>query len=199
MLHPATRLLLWSAWVVVVQIARWPFVGVIGLFVLVAGFWAARTRCARLLRRVRILLGVLAILFAFFTPGEALLPGLGAAGPTREGLAAAGLHGLRLVSVVVLVALLLEKTGQAALVGGLTSLARPLHVLGLSADRLAVRMLLVLQYASAPPVRGWRAFLVEDERPAEPGVIVLPKVRPGWPDVFVWSVLAIGVAAWMFA
>lgn len=197
MLHPATRLLLWSAWVVVVQIARWPLVGVVGLFVLAAGFWMARGRCLRLLRRVRILLGVLVILFAFFTPGEALLPGLGSAGPTREGLAAAGLHGLRLVSVVVLVALLLEKTGQAALVGGLASLARPLQGIGLSADRLAVRMLLVLQYASSPPAQGWRAFLVAEEGAVEPGIIVLPRVTPGWLDVLVWGVLVVAALAWM--
>ena len=190
MLHPATRLLAWSALVVLVQLARGPFVGCLGLLVFTAGYFLARNRCWRLLRRVRFLLLVLFVLFAFFTPGEALIPAIGNFSPTLEGLLAAGLQGLRLATVVVLVALLLERTSQAALVGGLAFLARPLAVFGFSADRLAIRMLLVLQYVSAPPDGGWRAFLVAGDEPLPHVPMKITRARLGWLD---WTVMVGGV------
>ncbi len=124
--------------------------------------WFARRRAWRLLRRSRFLVLVLVVLFGCFTPGEAVMSALAGLAPTREGLALALLHGLRLVLVVLLVALLLETTGEHALVAGLITLASPLAGLGLSVERLAVRVLLVLRYVETPPAGGWRALIGEE-------------------------------------
>lgn len=121
----------------------------------------ARLRAFRLLRRIRFLLLTLVVLFAFFTPGEAVWPFLQRWGPSYEGVHLASLHGVRLVCVVMLVALLLENCSERALVAALLTLAAPLRCVGLSVERLAVRILLVLRYVEAPPVGGWRGLLGE--------------------------------------
>lgn len=162
MLHPATRLVVWIALVAFSQLARGPALGGFGLVVMVLAGWFARRRAWRLLRRSRFLVLVLVVLFGCFTPGEAVMSALAGLAPTREGLALALLHGLRLVLVVLLVALLLETTGEHALVAGLITLASPLAGLGLSVERLAVRVLLVLRYVETPPAGGWRALIGEE-------------------------------------
>lgn len=161
-LHPATRLVAWAALVVLAQLARGPLLWGLGLVVLMAVFLFARHRAGRLVKRVRILLLVLWVLFALFTPGELVVPLLGSAGPTQEGLAAAAMHCVQLLVVVLLVAILLESTQDQELVAGLMVLARPLAMLGLPVERLAVRVLLVLRYVENPPAGGWRALLVHD-------------------------------------
>jgi len=158
-LHPATRLVGWIALIVCVQLARGPILWGFGLVVVAAGFLLARPRSLRLVRRARFLLAVLVTLFTFFTPGEALVSVLGQAGPTHEGLALAAGHGVRLLSVLFLVALLLETTDERTLVSGLMTLAAPLGAFGFPVERLALRLLLVMAYVERPPEGGWKALL----------------------------------------
>lgn len=173
------------------QLARGPALWGFGLVVLAASFWLAPVKARRLLRRVRILMLVLVILFAFFTPGEAMLPWFGRFAPTWEGSALAALHCLRLAIVVMLVAVLLERTDERAMVSGLMVLAAPLAVLGLSVERLAVRVLLVFRYVESPPDGGWRALL--DGAPCdEAAPIVVAHTALRMRD---WLVLAVLVAA----
>lgn len=185
-IHPATRLLAWAGLVVFAQLARGPILWGLGFVVIALAALFARQRAWRLVRRIRILLFVLLVLFAFFTPGELLLPFLEGASPSREGVALAGLHCMQLLVVVLLVALLLELTDEKSLVSGLMFLARPLGKAGLSVDRMAVRMLLVFRYVESPPAGGWRALL---SSPAEDGfhdalsVVLVP--------LHWWDVLAV--------
>ncbi|WP_374481793.1 CbiQ family ECF transporter T component [Zoogloea sp.] len=162
-LHPATRLVAWAALVVLAQLARGPWLWGLGLIVLVVAVLFSRHRAWRLIKRVRVLLLVLCVLFALFTPGELVVPLLGSAGPTQEGLGAAFAHCVQLLVVVLLVAVLLETTREQDLVAGLMVLSRPLRGLGLPVDRLAVRVLLVFRYVERPPVGGWRALLVHED------------------------------------
>lgn len=172
-LHPATRLVGWMALIVFVQLARGPLLWGFGLVVVTLGLLFARQRSLRLVRRARFLLIVLVVLFVFFTPGEALLSVLGQAGPTREGLALAASHGVRLLSVLILVALLLETTDERTLVSGLMSLAAPLGMFGFPAERLALRVLLVMAYVERPPEGGWKALLAgHADTPTGPGLWV---------------------------
>lgn len=189
-LHPASRLMAWITLMILAQVTRASLFWGLGFLVCLAAMLLARGRSARLLRRIRILLLVLMILFAFFTPGELVLPFLGSAGPTQEGLVTALNHGARLVVLVLAVALMLDTTGEQALVSGLVTLARPLGILGLSADRLAVRMLLVFRYVETPPSGGWRALLTETS--AQGGdVLRYPLVRMRWYDFLVMGALAV--------
>ena len=115
--------------------------------------WDNAARFLRLLRRVRVLLIAIAILFAWFTPGEAFFHDWPRLGPTREGLALAVLHAARLVAVVCAVAVLLERLSLQRLVSGLHALSRPLRPIGVSPERLALRLFQVVPAITPPPVR----------------------------------------------
>ena len=168
-LHPATRLAGWLAVIVFIQLARGPILWGFGFVVVALGLLFARRRGLRLVRRARFLLVTVVVLFAFFTPGEVLLSALGRASPTREGLVLAASHGVRLLSVLVVVALLLETIDERTLVSGLMSLVAPLRVIGFPVERLALRMLLVMAYVEQPPEGGWKALL---DGPAPPGRVL---------------------------
>lgn len=191
--HPASVLLAWASLMILAQLARGPWCGGLGLVLLGCMLAWAPARGRRLLRRVRVLLVVLFVLFVFFTPGEALLPWLGSLGPTREGLELAALHGMRLVMAVSLVALLLEHCSETRLVRGLVALARPLAPLGLSPERLGVRMLLVLRYVETPPPGGWRQLLTEHDHFPDLQ-LVLDKAPWGLHDFVLMALALLGLS-----
>lgn len=193
LIHPATRLVAWAALVILAQLARGPLLWGLGFVVLASALLFARHRARRLVRRVRILVLVLLVLFALFTPGEALLPYLGSMGPTQEGLFVALLHCLQLLIVVLLVAVLLEKTDDRMLVAGLMVLARPLGVLGLPVERLAVRVLLVFRYVESPPAGGWRALLVHQDEPLRAEGLRIRCMPFGWLDGLVIGGVVVSV------
>jgi energy-coupling factor transport system permease protein len=91
----------------------------------------------------------LLLIYAYSTPGAALWAMLGVASPTREGLLDGLLQLGRLVSVLSGLAILLELLPQTQLISGLYSLAYPLRWLGLSRERVAVRLALTLEYAES--------------------------------------------------
>ena len=187
--HPATRLIAWAGLVVLVQLARGPLLWGFGLFIGVMALAFAARRSRLLVRRIRYLLLVSLVLFAFFTPGELALPGLGPASPSIEGLRLAVAQGLRLLAVVMLAALLLEYTDEAALVSGMLILSRPLSLLGMSSERLAVRLLLVFRYVEKSPAGGWKSLLAEDVG-LEEGGVALRHAALQWQD---WMVIGVVV------
>lgn len=167
--HPASLLLAWGGLVLAVQLMRGPGLLGVGLLVALAVLVCVPLRAWRLLRRVRYLLCVLLVLFAWFTPGELLFSSLPGS-PTREGLALAVMHGGRLVLVVLLAAILLESLDASALASGIEFLCRPLGWAGVSSERLIIRFLLVFRYVEAPPVGGWRALLVDSAPPPDQSI-----------------------------
>jgi energy-coupling factor transporter transmembrane protein EcfT len=193
-MHPGAALFLWVALVVFLQtvsgLALWLLTG---MWLAVAG-WTSYASLRRLVRRIRFLLLAILILFAWMTPGQAFVPGWTTLGPTREGLLLAADHGLRLVGVAALVAILLGRGGRDFVVSGLYALMAPSRFLGLSRDRLAVRLLLVLRNAENPLAGGWRHWLDPDLLGAE--TLSLHVQRAGFRgrDWLVLS-LAIGLMA----
>lgn len=162
-MHPGAALFLWSALVVLLQTATGlVLAGMTGVGLIVAGV-ASGGSLRRLVRRIRFLLLAILILFAWMTPGQAAVPFWTVGGPSREGLLLAAEHGLRLLGVVSLVALLLGRGGRDFVVSGLYALMAPSGFFGLSRDRLAVRLLLVLRHAEQPQGRTWRHWLDVDE------------------------------------
>ncbi len=194
-MHSGLILLLWLATVTLLQLLPDNMLAPAVAMCLGLGLGFARARTLRLLRRVRILLGAIFVLFAWFTPGEALLLDWPRLGPSREGSLLALAHAGRLMAVVCAVALLLERLSVERLVSGLYTLARPLRLLGLSAERLALRLLLVLRYVDASP-RGssaghWKDWLQDDVAAIEAAPVRLRRERFGWPD----ALLSAGVFA----
>ena len=197
-MHSGLILLLWLAAVASIQVlpsaALWPAV----LACAAAACLFARARSLRLLRRIRLLLLAIVVLFAWFTPGEALLLDWPRAGPSREGSALALVHGARLVAVVCAVALLLEHLPLARLIGGLYALSRPLRLIGVPPERLALRLLLVLHYVDASP-RGdkpthWKEWLEDEATGSDNPSVLLQRERLSRTD----AVVALGVFGMLF-
>lgn len=159
--HPAVRLLAWVCVVAMGQtLGGWALLAATGV-ALAAGLAVARVHVRRLMRRARFLLLTIGLLFICGTPGEALLPWLGVMSPTVEGLSMAALHGGRLVLVLALLALLLQFTPAEVLVAGVYGLLKPFAAL--PRERVALRLMLVLQYAEEQKGHGrrrsWREWL----------------------------------------
>lgn len=196
MLHPIVRLLAWGVAVVLVQRlpAFWLALACAAFSVIAA--WRAARRFGLLLERSRWLFVSLLALFALATPGVYLLPALGSLGPTEEGLRLGLEHALRLLVLLAALALLLEMTGVEGLLAGLHGLMRPLAWLGLDRGRVALRLLLVLNYVEqAPPGRHWRAWLEDAGRDKTLGVLHLRRERFAPLDYAVLAGLTFAILA----
>lgn len=185
-LHPATLLILWGAWVLVLQIIPVVPLGGLALMVLPASlFWAAR-RTRTLLRRTRWLLLSIAVLFGFAVPGERL-PGFpGDLGATFDGLLLAAEHVLRLLLLLASLALLHQQLGNGGIMSGLHWLLTPLSAWGAVRERIIVRLMLVLDYVENDPVAGWRSWLTGETSGPERLQLLTRVARP-----MDWLVLAL--------
>ena len=191
-MHPGAALFFWVALVIVLQTVSGVTLWIMtGAWLVIAG-WVCYPTLRRLVRRIRFLLLAILILFAWMTPGQAFFPQWTTAGPTREGLLLATDHGLRLVGVVALVALLLGRGGRDFVVSGLYALMAPCRLIGLSRDRLAVRLLLVLRNAENPPPGGWRHWLDPEPPATEVAPLHVQRTRFRLRDWLVFG-LAVGL------
>ncbi|QKT04595.1 hypothetical protein HUS23_12650 [Ectothiorhodospiraceae bacterium 2226] len=104
----------------------------------------------RMLRRLRWLLLSILVLYGWFTPGTPLLPLQDVAGwlPTWQGVTEGGRRVAVLVLMVLAISHLLQHTSRAGLIAALRWLGTPLRPLGLDPDRLALRVVLVLETLS---------------------------------------------------
>lgn len=162
-MHSGFLILLWLVGVALVQFLPVSVLAGVALGCALFSCVLARSRLLRLLRRTRFLLLAIFVLFAWFTPGEAILAAWPRISPTHEGLRLAAEHLARLFTVLSSVAMLLERLPPERLVGGLRALCRPLGWVGLPADRASVRLLLVLRYVEFSTEDGlgdWRAWLL---------------------------------------
>jgi len=186
-MHAGSILFLWAGVALFVQWAEGPVLAASTVASLAVALVGARMQCVRLLVRIRFLLLAILVLFAWWTPGEAIFMDWPRASPSREGLRLALTHGARLTALVCWVAILLGRMPADRLVSGLYALARPCAVFGLPAERIALRLLLVLRYASAAasgerPWRDWKGWL---NPPAETGgeTVRLTREHLGFRDI----------------
>jgi energy-coupling factor transporter transmembrane protein EcfT len=171
--HPAVQILVWVLLALLAQRVQ-----PLALLALSAVLSALALRlCARqllsLLRRTRWILFSLLLIYAYTTPGTSWWPQLGVVSPTREGLLDGLLQLGRLLSVLSGLAILLELLPQELLISGLYTLAYPLRWLGLSRERIAVRLALTLEYAESAmrdTASDWRMTISDALEPAASGV-----------------------------
>ncbi|MBK6630685.1 MAG: hypothetical protein IPG33_06340 [Betaproteobacteria bacterium] len=198
MLHPTVRLVVWGAAAALVQWLPLADLSLACVAALAAGGLLAPKRLGILLKRTRWLIVSLVLLFALSTPGVYLLPSLGSLGPTEEGLRLGFEHLMRLLFLLATLAVLLQMTEVEGLVAGLHGLILPLSWLGLDRGRVAVRLMLVMQYVEqSTPGRHWRAWL--DGANVEPvvGVVRLSRVRFSLVDYAVLVGLTFGVIVFL--
>jgi energy-coupling factor transport system permease protein len=137
--------LVWVCLAIVVQILPPAFLPAFAAVLLLVAFKMHTQRLFALLRRTRWIFFSLLLIYAFATPGEALWSWDYA--PTREGLLDGLLQLGRLACMLAGLSILLTLLSREQLIGGLYVLVYPVRYLGLSRERIAVRLALTLQYA----------------------------------------------------
>lgn len=160
--HPAAQILTWC---ILVAATQWLALGALlacAALVLLCAMLAAGHKLLQLLRRTRWIMLSLLLIYAYSTAGQAVFPTLGMLSPTLEGLADGVLQLTRLLAALAGLAIVLERLHRQQLIAGLYVLLAPLRWIGLSRERLAVRLALTLHYAEVAMLReqhGWQAAL----------------------------------------
>lgn len=160
-LHPATQILVWCLLVVLLQFLRLDALLFAAGFILLCAVFVSGRKFVQLLRRTRWIMLSLMLIYAYSTPGQALIGPLGLLSPSREGMMD-GLSQLsRLLAALAGLAMLLDRLHRMQLIAGLYTLCVPLQWLpgewfrGLR-ERVAVRLALTLHYAEVTMLRGQR-------------------------------------------
>lgn len=197
MFHPATLLLSWAGFALVLPLLPLVVLAIVLVLVFIPAVLLAKMRTLALLRRARWLLFSIALLFAFATPGL-LVPGpLGQVGMTQDGLLVAAEHLARLLLLLATLSLLHEYLGTTGIVTGLYWLLRLLCLRHDWRERIVVRLMLVVEFVESGNVGGgWRAWLGESD--AGPQGLTLAIRRAHWPDWLALLLVACGVGllAW---
>lgn len=152
-IHPAAQILTWCLLVATAQgLSLGVLLAAAGMVLLLALSVSAH-KLMQLLRRTRWIMLSLMLIYAYSTPGQPLFDALGLLGPSREGLIDGLLQLIRLLVALAGLAILLDRLHRQQLIAGLYALFAPLQWLGLSRERLAVRLALTLHYAEVTMLR----------------------------------------------
>jgi energy-coupling factor transporter transmembrane protein EcfT len=152
--HPASQIMTWCLLVVAMQALAFDALLITTSLILFCALVISSHKFVQLLRRTRWIMLSLLLIYAYSTPGQPLLEALGTFGPSLEGLTDGVLQLTRLIAALAGLAILLDRLHRQQLVAGLYTLFAPLRWLGLSRERLAVRLALTLHYAEAAILRG---------------------------------------------
>lgn len=102
-----------------------------------------------MLKRVKWLLLMMLLIYAYSTPGEYLLYWLFETRPTYEGVLLGVMQAVRLVTMLAGLSCVIASTSRSALVGGLYQLAKLLSWVKLEPQQFALRVGLTLHYVEA--------------------------------------------------
>ena len=157
--NPAAQILSWCLLVMMMQFLRLEILLLTTSLGLLFAAWLSSAKLMQLLRRTRWIMLSLLIIYAYATPGQPLLETLGGWSPSHEGLRDGVLQLTRLLAALAALAILLDRLNRMQLIAGLYTLFAPLQWLGVSRERVAVRLALTLHYAEAAMVserRSWQ-------------------------------------------
>jgi energy-coupling factor transporter transmembrane protein EcfT len=185
--NPAVLILAWVTLVIALQMMEPAMLSASFMLLLVSALVFPASRLLSLMRRSRWIMFSLLLIYAYTTQGTPVFVQMAAFSPTSEGLQQGLLQLARLISVLASLSILLSLMDQQKLVSGLYTLAYPLHFIGLSRERIAVRLALTLQYAETAmrdTSADWRGSIEHMLAPAsvEQSGIELPVVRFTWLD-----------------
>lgn len=170
--HPVTQITIWICLAIVVQALQSAFLPVLAVVLGGAAFKAHPLRMLSLLRRTRWILLSLLVIYAFLTPGTALWSISYIPNPTQEGLLDGLMQLSRLVCVLAGLSILLTSLSQARLISGIYVLLYPLRYVGVSRERIAVRLALTLHYAERAmqeTAKDWRSSIERVLQPETEG------------------------------
>jgi energy-coupling factor transporter transmembrane protein EcfT len=194
-MHSGLLIVLWLIGVAALQVLHYEALLLAVGICAVTAFGYAPRRSWRLLKRIRFILIAIAVLFGGFTPGEAVFAGWPRVSPSREGIELAIEHGGRVLAVVFCVAMLMEHLPPTRLVGAIYGLLRPFERFGFPADRVAVRILLVLRLVDAHVPHSWKAWIKDESNDLHDPIVVVRERFRAIDTVFVLAVG--GVLLWV--
>jgi energy-coupling factor transporter transmembrane protein EcfT len=151
--HPAAQILAWCLLVAAMQVLTLGTLLVSAGFIFLLALLVSAHKLMQLLRRTRWIMLSLLLIYAYSTPGQPLLDALGVLSPSREGLGDGVLQLTRLLAALAGLAILLDRLHRQQLVSGLYTIFAPLRWLGVSRERVAVRLALTLHYAEVAMLR----------------------------------------------
>lgn len=175
--HPAIQILIWISLSISAQ-----SLSASGLLAMTVALFVVATKLDSrqlfsLIRRTRWILLSLLLVYAYSTPGIALVTGLGRYSPTLEGLSDGLMQLGRLLSILSGLAILLSLLTQSQFISGIHALAYPLNWFGGSRERVAVRLALTLRYAESSmrdTAADWRQAISNAlHQPSAPGSQVI--------------------------
>jgi energy-coupling factor transporter transmembrane protein EcfT len=152
-IHPAAQILTWCLLVAIMQFTKLELLLVAAGFVLLFALMLSARKLVQLLRRTRWIMLSLLLIYAYSTPGQPLLDTLGMFSPSREGLSDGVLQLTRLLAALAGLAILLDRLHRQQLIAGLYTLFAPLRLIGVSRERVAVRLALTLHYTEVAMLR----------------------------------------------
>lgn len=192
--HPAAQIMSWCLLVATIQALSPDALLIAAGPILLLALALSGHKFIQLLRRIRWIMLSLLLVYAYSTPGHPLLDELGIFSPSREGLTDGVLQFTRLLVALAGLAILLDKLHRQQLIAGLYTLFTPLQWLGLSRERLAVRLALTLHYAEVAMLRGthtWqdtlRSLFEPQRETGERKHMELPLIRFAVADVLLLS------------
>lgn len=151
--HPAALIISWCILVVVLQKLTLTSLLMNASLILLTALTLSKHKLFQLIRRTRWVMFSLLIIYSYTTPGQPLFEALGMLSPSRDGLMDGVLQLTRLLSALAALAILLDRLDRPQLIAGLYTLFAPMQWLGLSRERLAVRLALTLHYAEVAMLR----------------------------------------------
>ena len=151
--HPAAQILAWCLLVASMQYLAVEKLLIAAGIVFLSAMLLSGRKFLQLLRRTRWILLSLLLIYAYTTPGQPLLDALGIFSPSRDGLNDGMLQLVRLLAALAGLAVLLDRLHRLQLIAGLYTLLAPLRLIGVSRERIAVRLALTLHYAEVAMLR----------------------------------------------
>lgn len=147
-MHPVVALALVVIVIGFLARGEWSTIAVVACACAAIGGWhrpLSLRHMGRTIWRLRFFYASLLVLFAWLTPGEPVWPVLGGWSPVQEGLSEGLRHIVILALIVTTVQLFMASVSRTALIGALRWWLQPLRRVGVDADRIALRLLLVAQ------------------------------------------------------
>lgn len=151
--NPAAQILAWCLLVAIMQMLQIGILLVATCFIFLWALLVSAHKSKQLLRRTRWIMLSLLLIYSFSTPGQPLWDALGMFSPSREGLNNGVLQLTRLLAALAGLAILLSHLHRQQLIAGLYTLLAPFQLIGLSRERVAVRLALTLHYAEVAMLR----------------------------------------------
>ena len=196
--HPVTQIAIWVCLTILVQTMQSIFLPILATTLGLIAYLTHPKRITTLLIRTKWILLSILVVYAFLTPGEEFWTITYVPSPTREGLFDGMMQLSRLLSVLAGLSILLTSLSQDRLVSGLYVFSYPLKILGVSRERIAVRLALTLLYAERAmqeTAKDWRSSIINAMRTDTnfEEVIKLPVQLLTWIDMFILVLISLTI------